>query len=76
MHELKRKLCPRWLGWSLVAVGWVLIGAAAWAWSTEHEGLGLTLLILSAIYVLVLILAAVAVIVLRRLWRDTGPDPK
>ena len=76
MHELKRKLCPRWLGWSLVAVGWALIGAAVWAWSAGRESLGLTLLIVSAVYVVALILAAVVTIVVRRMWRDTGQDRK
>ena len=73
MHELKYKLCPRWLGWALVVVGWGLIGAAAWAYRAEREGLGSTLLVASAVYVLVLIVAAIVRVIAGRPWRKP-PD--
>ena len=69
MHELKFKLCPRWLGWTLVLVGYALFGGAVWAWSAAREGLALTLLVVGGIYVVVLVLVAVVAILVRRPWR-------
>ena len=69
MHELKYKLCPRWLGWALVVVGWGLIGAAALEYRAGRESLGATLLVASAVYVLALIAAAIARVIAGRPWR-------
>ena len=73
MHELKYKLCPRWLGWTLVALGWVVVGASAWAFRTGRDALGLTLLIVAALYVLVLVVAAIARVIAGRPWRKPPP---
>ena len=69
MHELKFKLCPRWLGWGMAALGWALIGLSAWAFQTGRDTLGIMLLLVSAIYLLALIAAAIVAILVRRPWR-------
>jgi hypothetical protein len=76
MHELKYKLCPRWLGWALVALGCALSGASALAYRAGRDALGSMLLVASAVYILVLIAAAIVRVIAGRPWRKPPGDGK